>query len=327
MACIYENLEINIKIVGTSMGPETEHPVRVITSGGVYTNYTAQLILDFLKEGKLPEFRCSPDYAKELYTILMIEGNQLDKANEENEKLKEELKLVQENNDKFAEDIRQAVKQKNALEKELGEVITERYKENQMLTTRNNELKQQLNELEAEHERDANRLRDDLAESHANNMELAADLVFTKTRLDEANKKLLNNRYGLQSMTCDELLAENRRLLEKQANLECQINVLNTVSDGYKEEIDDLTQENEKLKHTNMLISNNLFTTISSRNKYHHLYDQLMAENKHLLSEIEALKAGYLVGIFAEFVDKDRKNRAYLDEKIEEFKKNISLNN
>lgn len=40
---------------------------------------------------------------------------------EENKRLKEELELVREDNDKFTEDIKQVVKEKNALENQLGE--------------------------------------------------------------------------------------------------------------------------------------------------------------------------------------------------------------
>ena len=162
----------------------------------------------------------------------------------ENERLKEELKLVQGDNC------------------ELREAVMTANMRNGVLTKRNRELKQQLDELEAIHEKDINKLRADLAESHINNMELAGDLVFAEVRLEKANKKLLNSRFGLQSMPYHDLMMENRRLLQEQASLETQINILNAVSDGYKDDIGKLMHENEKLK----------------------------TENKHLLKENEDLK-------------------------------------
>ena len=162
----------------------------------------------------------------------------------ENERLKEELKLVQGDNC------------------ELREAVTTANMRNGVLTKRNRELKQQLDELEAIHEKDINKLRADLAESHINSMELAGDLVFAEVRLEKANKKLLNSQFGVQSMPCHDLMTENRRLLQRQASLETQINILNTVSDGYKDDIGKLIHENEELK----------------------------TENKHLLKENEDLK-------------------------------------
>lgn len=169
----------------------------------------------------------------------------------ENERLKEELKLVQGDNC------------------ELREAVTTANMRNGVLTKRNRELKQQLDELEAIHEKDINKLRADLAESHINSMELAGDLVFAEVRLEKANKKLLNSQFGVQSMPCHDLMTENRRLLQRQASLETQINILNTVGDGYKDDIGKLMHENEKLKTENK---------------------QLLNENKDLKESVKKLK-------------------------------------
>lgn len=169
----------------------------------------------------------------------------------ENERLKEELKLVQGDNC------------------ELREAVTTANMRNGVLTKRNRELKQKLDELEAIHEKDINKLRADLAESHINSMELAGDLVFAEVRLEKANKKLLNSQFGVQSMPCHDLMTENRRLLQRQASLETQINILNTVSDGYKDDIGKLIHENEKLKTENK---------------------QLLNENKDLKESVKKLK-------------------------------------
>lgn len=169
----------------------------------------------------------------------------------ENERLKEELKLVQGDNC------------------ELREAVTTANMRNGVLTKRNRELKQQLDELEAIHEKDINKLRADLAESHINSMELAGDLVFAEVRLEKANKKLRNSQFGLQSMPYHDLMMENRRLLQEQASLETQINILNAVSDGYKDDIGKLMHENEKLKTENK---------------------QLLKENKDLKESVKKLK-------------------------------------
>lgn len=227
----------------------------------------------------------------------------------ENERLKEELKLVQGDNC------------------ELREAVMTANMRNGVLTKRNRELKQQLDELEAIHEKDINKLRADLAESHINSMELAGDLVFAEVRLEKANKKLLNSQFGLQSMQYHDLMMENRRLLQEQASLETQINILNAVSDGYKDDIGNLIHENEKLKKSKMVCINQLMATVHSRNKYRHLYEQMMAEKKRLQENFEELKASSdlsmtaeLAEIFAEFTDKDKENRDDLSVKIDEFR-------
>lgn len=290
----------------------------------------------------------------------------------ENERLKEELKLVQGDNC------------------ELREAVMTANMRNGVLTKRNRELKQQLDELEAIHEKDVNKLRADLAESHINNMELAGDLVFAEVRLEKANKKLLNSRFGLQSMPYHDLMMENRRLLQEQASLETQINILNAVSDGYKDDIGKLMHENEKLKTENkQLLKENKdlkesvkklkeereilstkqvyfedqINTLNATcegyadnlNVYRKDVDQLTQENKKLIEERDALWAetqhldkiykqllnekkrlqenfeelkassdlsmtAELAEIFAEFIDKNDKNRDDLSAKIDEFR-------
>lgn len=220
----------------------------------------------------------------------------------ENERLKEELKLVREDNC------------------ELREAVTTANMRNGVLTKRNRELKQQLDELEAIHEKDINKLRADLAESHINSMELAGDLVFAEVRLEKANKKLLNSQFGVQSMPCHDLMTENRRLLQRQASLETQINILNANSDAYRKDVDQLTRENKKLIEER----DALWDETQHLDK---MYKQLLNEKKRLQENFEELKASSdlsmtaeLTEIFSEFIDKDDKNRADLSAKIDEFK-------
>lgn len=113
------------------------------------------------------------------------------------------------------------------------------------------------------------RLRADLEESHANSIRLVDELRTAKNVLVEANEKLLNSRFDLQSMQYHNLMMENRRLLQEQASLETQINILNAVSDGYKDDIGKLMHENEKLKTENK---------------------QLLKENKDLKESVKKLK-------------------------------------
>lgn len=220
----------------------------------------------------------------------------------ENERLKEELKLVREDNC------------------ELREAVMTANMRNGVLTKRNRELKQQLDELEAIHEKDINKLRADLAESHINSMELAGDLVFAEVRLEKANKKLLNSHFGVQSMPCHDLMTENRRLLQRQASLETQINILNANSDAYRKDVDQLTRENKKLIEER----DALWDETQHLDK---MYKQLLNEKKRLQENFEELKASSdlsmtaeLTEIFSEFIDKDDKNRADLSAKIDEFK-------
>lgn len=177
----------------------------------------------------------------------------------ENERLKEELKLVREDNC------------------ELREAVMTANMRNGVLTKRNRELKQQLDELEAIHEKDINKLRADL-------------------------------------------MMENRRLLQEQASLETQINILNANSDAYRKEVDQLTQENKKLIEER----DALWDETQHLNK---IYKQLLNEKKRLQENFEELKASSdlsmtaeLAEMFEEFIAKNDKNRDDLSVKIDEFR-------
>lgn len=113
------------------------------------------------------------------------------------------------------------------------------------------------------------RLIADLEESHANSVRLVAELKTAKNVLVEANEKLLNSRFDLQSMQYHNLMMENHRLLQEQASLETQINILNAVGDGYKDDIGKLIHGNENLK---------------TENKH------LLKENKDLKESVKKLK-------------------------------------
>lgn len=251
----------------------------------------------------------------------------------ENERLKEELKLVREDNC------------------ELREAVMTANMRNGVLTKRNRELKQQLDELEAIHEQDINKLRADLAESHINSMELAGDLVFAEVRLEKANKKLLNSQFGVQSMPCHDLMTENRRLLQRQASLETQINILNAVSDGYKDDIGKLIHGNENLKTENKDLKESVkklkeereilstkqvyfedqINTLNATcegyadniNAYRKDVDQLTQENKKLIEERDALwdETQHLDKIYKQLLNEKKR----LQENFEELKASSDL--
>lgn len=182
-----------------------------------------------LKNSEDDNIRCS-EMNKELSDKVECLGNNNRELLKENERLKEELQLVRE--------------EKKDLEESSGLEICRLMQENKGL-------------------------RADLEESHANSIRLVAELRTTKNVLVEANKKLLNSQFGVQSMSCHDLMTENRRLLQRQASLETQINILNAVSDGYKDDIGKLIHGNENLK---------------TENKH------LLKENKDLKESVKKLK-------------------------------------
>lgn len=167
---------------------------------------------------------------KELSDKVECLGNNNRELLKENGRLKEELQLVRE--------------EKKDLEESSGLEICRLMQENKRLIA-------------------------DLEESHANSVRLVAELKTAKNVLVEANEKLLNSRFDLQSMQYHNLMMENHRLLQEQASLETQINILNAVSDGYKDDIGKLMHENEKLKTENK---------------------QLLKENKDLKESVKKLK-------------------------------------
>lgn len=202
------------------------------------------------------------------------------------------------------------------------------------------------------------RLRADLEESHANSIRLVAELKTAKNVLVEANKKLLNSRFGLQSMQYHDLMIENRRLLQEQASLETQINILNVVSDGYKDDIGKLIHENEELKTENKQLLNenkdlkesvkklkeereilstkqvyfeDQINTLNATcegyadnlNAYRKEVDQLTQENKKLIEERDALwdETQHLDKIYKQLLNKKKR----LQENFEELKASSDL--
>lgn len=252
----------------------------------------------------------------------------------ENGRLKEELKLVQGDNC------------------ELREAVMTANMRNGMLTKRNRELKQQLDELEAIHEKDVNKLRADLAESHINNMEQASletqinilnavsdgykddigKLMHENEELKTDNKHLLKENKDLKE-SVKKLKEERETLSTKQVYFEDQINTLNATCEGYadninayRKDVDQLTQENKKLIEER----DALWAETQHLDK---IYKQLLNEKKRLQENFEELKASSdlsmsaeLAEMFEEFIDKSEKNRDDLSVKINEFREKYQLN-
>lgn len=202
------------------------------------------------------------------------------------------------------------------------------------------------------------RLRADLEESHANSISLVAELRTAKNVLVEANEKLLNSRFDLQSMQYHNLMMENHRLLQEQASLETQINILNAVGDGYKDDIGKLIHENEELKTENKhLLKENKdlkesvkklkeereilstkqvyfedqINTLNATcegyadniNAYRKEVDQLIQENKKLIEERDALwdETQHLDKIYKQLLNEKKR----LQENFEELKASSDL--
>lgn len=168
---------------------------------------------------------------------------------------------------------------RSEMNKELSDRVERLRNNNQELLKENGRLQEELQLVREDNDafnedvkqlvEENKRLRADFEESHANNIRLVAELRNVKDILVEVNKKLLNSRFGLHSMSCHDLMMENRRLLQKQASLETQINILNTNSDRYKDDIGKLMHENEELKTDNK---------------------HLLKENKDLKESVKKLK-------------------------------------
>lgn len=257
---------------------------------------------------------------------------------------------------------------RSEMNKELSDRVERLRNNNQELLKENRRLKEELqlvcenynafNEDAKQLVEENKRLRADLEESHANNIRLVAELRNVKDILVEVNKKLLNSRFGLHSMSYHDIVMGNRSLLQKQASLETQINILNAVSDGYKDDIGKLMHGNEELKTDNKhllkenkdlkesvkklkeereILStkqvhfedqiNTLNTTCEvyagNINAYRKDVDQLTQENKKLIEERDALWAEtqHLDKIYKQLLNEKKR----LQENFEELKASSDL--
>lgn len=258
--------------------------------------YTSDLLgfIDELQRENIQYFA----HVKELVRKNNILRERVDLLEKENKELSDKVECLGNNNQEL-------LKENGRLKEEL-----------QLVREDNDAFNEDVKQLVEENKR----LRADLEESHANNIRLVAELRNVKDILVEVNKKLLNSRFGLHSMSYHDLMMENRRLLQKQASLETQINILNTNSDAYRKEVGQLTQENKKLIEER----DALWAEPQHLDK---IYKQLLNEKKRLQENFEELKASSdlsmtaeLAEIFAEFTVKDEENRDDLRVKIDEFK-------
>lgn len=258
---------------------------------------------------------------------------------------------------------------RSEMNKELSDRVERLRNNNQELLKENRRLKEELQLVREDNDafdedvkqlvEENKRLRADLEESHANNIRLVAELRNVKDILVEVNKKLLNSRFGfLHSMSYHDLVMKYRSLLQVQASLEIQINILNANSDRYKDDIGKLMRENEELKTDNKHLLkenkdlkesvkklkeeretlstkqvyfedqiNTLNTTCEvyagNINAYRKDVDQLTQENKKLIEERDALWAEtqHLDKIYKQLLNEKKR----LQENFEELKASSDL--
>lgn len=154
------------------------------------------------------------------------------------------------------------------------------------LQRKNEKLKEELEFVRGDNtkfEEDVKQLKNDLEESQRNNMELAADVKALEA-------KLVNATHGRKQMEWDALVAENQGLIQKNFELDSQVNTLKKSRDGYRDCLQQkLQEENNKLRQENKEISDDIkklrtqySTLVGQRNKYYEIYKQLMVENRRL---------------------------------------------
>lgn len=121
---------------------------------------------------------------------------------------------------------------------------------------------------------------------------LKEELEFVRgdnTKFEEDVKQLKNDLEESQRNNM-ELAAENQGLIQKNFELDSQVNTLKKSRDGYRDCLQQkLQEENDKLRQENKEISDNIkklrtqCSTLAGRyNKYYELYKQLMVENRRL---------------------------------------------
>lgn len=165
------------------------------------------------------------------------------------------------------------------------------------LTNENKRLKEELDfvrddntKFEEDLKQVANekrRLEAELKESQRNNMELAADVKVLEA-------KLVNATHGRKQMEWDALVAENQELIQKNFELDSQVNTLKKSRDGYmdclqqklQEENDKLRQENKEISDNNKKLRTQYLTLVG---QYYKSSTQLTAENRRLHRGIAVL--------------------------------------
>ena len=158
------------------------------------------------------------------------------------------------------------------------------------LSIEKEKLKEELNFVRDDNtkfEEDVKQLKNDLEESQRNNMELAADVKALEA-------KLVNATHGRKQMEWDALVAENQELIQKNFELDSQVNTLKKSRDGYRdclqqklqEENDKLRQENKEISDNNKKLRTQYLTLVG---QYYKSSTQLTAENRRLHREITVL--------------------------------------
>lgn len=158
------------------------------------------------------------------------------------------------------------------------------------LSIENKRLKEELDFVRGDNtkfEEDVKQLKNDLEESQRNNIELAADVKALEA-------KLVNATHGRKQMEWDALVAENQELIQKNFELDSQVNTLKKSRDGYMDCLQQkLQEENDKLRQDNKEISDNIkklrTQCLTLVGQYYKSSTQLTAENRRLHRGIAVL--------------------------------------
>lgn len=308
-ANMYEVYDVTIE-KRYGIGKNEKYPIVLCTPGGNYVGYSAKLILDFLNKGELSRLEQGIDDMPTLYMLYLAAVSKRDNLQRENEKLKEELDFVRGDNTKFEEDVKQLKNdlkesQRNNMELaadakalEIGFDIkgtssVEFRKDIQKLQEENIKLMNVCNYLQHRNEG----LSGSVEMLKKENKELKEQFTMDDNTKFEDDVKQLNSEKRRLEVELEEiqrnnmeLVAENQGLIQKNFELDSQVNTLKKSRDGYRDCLQQkLQEENDKLRQENKEISDNIkkmrtqcSTLVGQRNKYYELYKQLMVENRRL---------------------------------------------
>lgn len=295
--------------------PEEGYVVSIGTEGYWVSDGFAELLIQLLQYGDTSNVILTTKTAIQDEKLKLL--SDIHSLSIEKEKLKEELEFVRGDNTKFEEDVKQL---KNDLEEsqrnnmelaadvkalEIGFDIkgtssVEFRKNIQKLQEENIKLMNVCNYLQHRNEG----LSGSVEMLKKENKELKEQFTMDDNTKFEDDVKQLNSEKRRLEVELEksqhnnmELVAENQGLIQKNFELDSQVNTLKKSRDGYRdclqqklqEENDKLRQDNDKLRQDNKEISDNIkklrtqcSTLVGQRNKYYELYKLLTVENRRL---------------------------------------------
>lgn len=245
---------------GYGIGMNENYKIILNTPGAVYVGHTAKRILDFLNKGEVSRSEQGIDGMQDLYILYMAAASQRDNLEKENERLKEELAFVRDDNTKFGEDIKQVVNEKRKLEADLEESQRNNIElaaDVKALVTENHKLRQENAGLDLE-----NFVKDDLQKRYL--------------KLQEENETL-NKKFAI-----------SERLRKDTDHDWCELH------DAYKE----LEKERDELKKRNEYLSGSIKTLCEMHTKEKaELKEQLeTSSDLNMTDELACIMGEYVDG-------------------------------